>query len=121
MIVYTDGGYDKTGGYGSFCIMGPDGKAAVLVRLKLGEASTNNTAEYQTIIFALEYCKGKKIKDVKICSDSMLAIRQIQKRWKIGKPHLQKLAEKVWELSKDFDTIELEHVPRKVIVEKLGH
>ena len=94
MKIYTDGGS-----------RGNPGKAACsFVALKDGGMrekskfigiATNNEAEYNAIIMALE---ENKENDIEIISDSQLVINQIKGEYKINKPHLKKLYDKVIEL-----------------------
>ena len=52
--------------------------------------ATNNTAEYQAIINALKAAEGFSRGHIQEYSDSDLAIRQINKKWKINYSHLSK-------------------------------
>jgi ribonuclease HI len=77
----------------------------------IGKA-TNNTAEYKAIINALkltqEYSKGL----IELYSDSNLAIQQINKKWRINQPHLDKLYKEVHELAGKYEKVEFIHVNR---------
>ncbi len=73
--------------------------------------ATNNIAEYKAIIKALEL--GKKYSsEIEITSDSLLVISQIRGDYKINKPHLLKLFEKVKENEKKFQQVKYHHVKR---------
>jgi len=118
ITIYTDGGARNN-----------PGPAAVGVVIKkqeeilkkynefIGEA-TNNEAEYQAIIFALKKAKllfgKKKTKEMEIelCSDSELAIKQLNHEYKIKESNLQPLFIKVWNLTLDFKQVNFKHVLR---------
>ena len=52
---------------------------------------TNNVAEYRAIIEGLKACHNFNPAEVIVCSDSQLAINQINKRWRINIEHLKEL------------------------------
>lgn len=123
MKLYTDGGNSPDKGtYGSFLLEDENGLLVKLGRLLFGgEIDTNNGAEYSALISGLEFCIAEGIKEVECFTDSLLMVRQVNREWRVEKPHLRKLAEKVWELLPNFDTIEVSYVRRKIIAAKLGH
>jgi probable phosphoglycerate mutase len=99
-----------------------------MIRLEFG-LGTNNQAEYQTVIAALEDLLGRierAGKDptrytVLIKTDSRLVVGQVGQGWKVKEPALRPLVEGVRELSRKFAGVEYEWVPREEIVEVLGH
>jgi len=56
----------------------------------LGE-KTNNEAEYTALILLLEEIEARNLKDVSITGDSKLVVNQVNRRWKVNKPHLKEL------------------------------
>ncbi|GIW67264.1 MAG: hypothetical protein KatS3mg096_132 [Candidatus Parcubacteria bacterium] len=118
IIVYTDGG----------AINNP-GKAAIGVVLKFDQRikeyskdigiKTNNQAEYQAVIFALEKIKqifGKeKIKNLKIILnlDSEVVAKQIDNQYKISEPNLFPYFIKFHNLRLDFGEIKINLIPRE--------
>ena len=73
------------------------------------ELLTNNQAEYKAIIAALqELNDGEMI----IYSDSLLAVKQLAREYKIRNSELRKLASKVRVLSRDRDII-FQWIPRE--------
>ena len=123
MIIFSDGGFGpKTGGYGSFKVENDDGTDYALIRLVYDDfICTNNRAEYQTLLEALQYCQHKGFKDIHIFIDSQLVARQLSHKYKIRNKQLAVFAEKIWLIIDTIDNIEIQHVPRKVLVEKVGH
>ena len=124
MIVYTDGGCKpSTGSYGSCRIETDKGELYKIIRWDFDETvSTNNEAEYATLVEALRWISSNTDwKDLTIYSDSMLMIKQLLGEYTINKASLQGLADEIVEMLKDLGTTILRHVPRKIIVAKLGH
>ena len=123
MKLYTDGGDSpEKGTYGSFLLENEDGLLIKLGRLIFGSPiETNNAAEYAALIAGLEFCIENDIKEVQAWTDSLLMVKQVHREWRVNKPHLRELTEKVWELLPHFDKIEVSYVRRKVIAGKLGH
>ena len=77
----------------------------------IGKA-TNNTAEYTAIINALIEAERWTRWHIKIYSDSKLAVNQINRAWRINKPHLSKLCDDVYSKSKKFEKVEFFHLGR---------
>jgi len=74
--------------------------------------ATNNTAEYQAIINALKTAERFHRGHLQVYSDSNLAVQQINKKWKINKPHLSKLYGEVYRLCEKYEKVEFFHVGR---------
>ncbi len=112
--LYTDGasrGNPGLAGIGVFIQLG-DG-STIEGKKFLGQA-TNNTAEYEALIFGLTLLREKGLMHpLKIYSDSQLMVRQLTGRYKIKQPHLKKLAERVSGLLKSFPAHEIIHIPRE--------
>lgn len=84
----------------------------------LGE-KTNNEAEYESAIFALEKIKsllGKKLcelTEVEIFSDSQLLVNQMKGKYKILEPEIQSLFLKLWNLTVDFKKVTFKKISRE--------
>ena len=92
IIVYTDGGSRNNPGIAGIGVFITDEKGKVLKKAKkfLG-IQTNNWAEYEGVIFALETLKqmfGSKTKDldIELRLDSQLVERQLNGIYKIKEP-----------------------------------
>lgn len=72
---------------------------------------TNNEAEYQSLIKALEYSISNRVSKIYIYMDSKLVVEQVNGNWNINYPHLQLLKNRVDELKKNI-TLKLKHVKR---------
>lgn len=99
MKIYTDGATRPTN-------PGPSGYGVVCPELDiersgfLGDAITNNQAEYVAVIVALDLAKEKNVKDregIEILSDSQLVVNQLGASWKLKSAKLHKLYQKAME------------------------
>lgn len=78
----------------------------------LGEGQSNNMAEYHSLIEGLEAAQKIGIKKIRAEGDSELVVKQVLGIYKVRKEWLKPLHQKVKELSKGFDSFEIESVPR---------
>jgi ribonuclease HI len=78
----------------------------------LGKA-TNNVAEYQGLILALEKALEMGITSIIVHTDSELMHRQMTGRYKVRTPHIAELYGKVQSLKYRFDFFKIVHVPRE--------
>jgi len=76
--------------------------------------STNNRAEYEALIRALEVAQQYGFDVVDVRGDSELAIRQIRGEYDTNDPDLRERRVRVLELLDGFDDWSLQHVPREV-------
>ncbi len=77
----------------------------------IGEA-TNNVAEYQGLIKALQVALEMNLKQVHVISDSQLMVRQILGQYKVKADNLKPLHRQATELFAQFDNWRFEHVKR---------
>ena len=93
IIIYTDGGSRGNPGRAASAFVAVENEQIIKEDSKfIGNNKTNNEAEYEAIIFALESINEKELE---IISDSELVIKQITGKYKINKPHLALLNQKV--------------------------
>jgi len=78
----------------------------------LGEA-TNNEAEYYTLIRGLEVALKQGCTEVEAKGDSQLIIRQVTGDWQTKEARLRELRDRVQELTEEFETVEIQHIPRE--------
>lgn len=114
LLIYTDGG-----------VINNPGKSAIGVIIgnrEYGKSlgiSTNNIAEYQAVIFALQKVKQlyskEQLKDIKIIvnSDSQLMVNQINGKYKVVNEGLKSLFFELWNLKLDFPNIKFNFIPRE--------
>ncbi len=90
--IYTDGGSRGNPGKSACSFIAVRDEKIIKEKSKFLGLATNNEAEYNAIIFALENINEK---DIEIISDSEVVVRQINGKYKINKLHLQLLNQKV--------------------------
>ncbi len=78
----------------------------------LGEALTNNEAEYWALIYALTEIQERGLSGVEIRMDSRLVVEQVQGKWKVREPRLQPLHRYVRHLLEKTN-VRLVWIPRK--------
>ncbi len=114
VIVYTDGGARGNPGPAGIGVVITDeaGKTLHESSAYIGE-TTNNVAEYEALIRALEDLKmfGEQLRDmqVEVRMDSELIVRQMQGAYKVKEPSLKERFGKVAQLR-------LEHAPHLTFV-----
>ncbi len=80
---------------------------------RIGRA-TNNRAEYEALIRALEAAADLGFARVDVRGDSELIVRQVRGEYDTNDPDLRERRVTVRELLAEFDEWSLEHVPRSV-------
>ncbi len=93
-------------------IYGVKDKPVYLTRY-LGHA-TNNVAEYNALILALEKLKELNVKQIHINSDSLLLVSQLNGKYAVKNPNIRKLFRVYTSLAVHFDTIIVQHIPREL-------
>lgn len=74
-------------------------------------------AEYTAAIRGLERARDLGASEVRLCSDSRLLIEQLEGRWKVKNPTLQRLHREARTLASGFERVRFEHVRRERNVE----
>ena len=80
---------------------------------RIGRA-TNNQAEYEALIAALEAARDYGYDEVHCRGDSELIVKQVRGEYDTNDPDLREKRVTVHELLSNFDEWTLEHVPREV-------
>jgi ribonuclease HI len=113
IVAYIDGGARGNPGPSGYGVVIQDaggGKIAALSEY-LGH-QTNNFAEYQGLIAALEYAVRNGHKALKVVSDSELMVRQIKGIYKVKNATLQDLHARAKQLIGQLDSFSIGHVLR---------
>ena len=76
--------------------------------------ATNNRAEYEALIRALEVARDYGFDEVRARGDSELVVRQVRGEWDATDPDLRERRVRVHELLRGFEEWSVEHVPRAV-------
>lgn len=114
LVAFSDGGARGNpgpAGYG-VVIQDENGKKNAALSEYLGH-QTNNVAEYQGLIAALEYATGHGHKALKVISDSELLVKQIKGIYKVKNAALQDLHARAKELIAKLDWFSIGHVLRE--------
>ncbi len=74
---------------------------------------TNNVAEYRGLIAGLQAARDLGADRVTVRMDSKLVVEQMSGRWQVKHPAMRPLNLEARELSRDFDDISFEWIPRE--------
>lgn len=113
--VFADGGSrgnPGVAGSGTVVYSGDGQKILKEIIYAVGESATNNVAEYHGLLRGLEAARELGASEVEFYMDSKLVVEQINGRWKIKHPDMQKLALEARALVNGFDQFSLEWIPR---------
>jgi ribonuclease HI len=114
LVAHSDGGARGNPGPAGYGVVIQDESGRKMAALSeyLGH-QTNNFAEYQGLIAALEYALEKGPKALKVISDSELLVRQIKGIYKVKNPTLQDLHGRAKELIGKLDWFSIGHALRE--------
>jgi ribonuclease HI len=114
LVAYTDGGSRGNPGPAACAAIIRDGSGDdLLQRTKTLGRATNNVAEYEGAILALELCGELKATRVVLRMDSELIVRQVQGSYKVKHPDLKPFHARLVALARAFVSFQIEHIPRK--------
>jgi ribonuclease HI len=114
LVAHSDGGARGNPGPAGYGVVIKDesGRTVAALSEYLGR-QTNNFAEYQGLIAALEYALNHGPKALKLISDSELLVRQIKGIYKVKNATLQDLHARAKELIKQLDWFSIGHALRE--------
>lgn len=120
IIIFTDGGSRGNPGPAAIGVVFTNAKGEVSKRYgkSLGP-KTNNEAEYEAVLFALQKAKslfgGKAIgtMDIEVRMDSELVARQLNDAYKVEEERLWLYFMKIRNIRLDFGKLSFRHVPRQ--------
>jgi len=114
VIIYTDGAARGNPGPAAIgaTIRDEKGNLIASVSRRIG-ITTNNQAEYQAIIAAMEKAISLGARNVELYTDSELVVRQINGRYKVKKSTLRTLYQKVIQLIGSLEGFKITHIPRE--------
>ena len=76
--------------------------------------TTNNRAEYEALIRALEMARDHGFGEVDVRGDAELIVKQVKGAWNTNDPDIRERRVRARELLDGFDRWSLEHVPREI-------
>ena len=114
LVAHSDGGARGNPGPAGYGVVIKDesGRKIAALSQYLGH-QTNNFAEYQGLIAALEYALAHGPKALKLISDSELLVRQIKGVYKVKSPALKDLHARAKELIAQLDWFSAGHALRE--------
>ena len=114
LVAYSDGGARGNPGPAGYGVVMKDesGRRVAALSQYLGR-QTNNFAEYQGLIAALEYALRHGPKALKVISDSELLVRQIEGIYKVKNAALKDLHARAKELIAQLDWFSISHTLRE--------
>ena len=114
IIINADGGSRGNPGMAGIGIVIRDEKGNILEEYKeyIG-ITTNNVAEYKTLIKGLTLAKKYAPDEVHIIMDSELIIRHMRGEYKVKAEHLKPLYIEAKRISQEFKHVVYEEVPRE--------
>ncbi len=113
LIVYSDGGARGNPGQAAVAFMILSEKGELLsANSRYVGVRTNNQAEYEALIAALEFARTLNAEEVLCRLDSELVAKQLTGEYAVKNPTLKKLWTRVQELRKGFKKVSFKNVPR---------
>jgi ribonuclease HI len=114
LVAHSDGGARGNPGPAGYGVVLQDESGRKVAELSeyLGH-QTNNFAEYQGLIAALEYALKHGPKALKVISDSELLVRQIKGIYRVKNPTLQDLHARAKEMMAKLDWFSIGHALRE--------
>src|SRR5690349_11317889 len=114
LMAHSDGGARGNPGPAGYGVVIKDntGKKVAALSEYLGH-QTNNFAEYQGLIAALEYAVHHGPKALRLVSDSELMVKQIKGIYKVKNETLQELHARAKQLIAQLDWFSIEHALRE--------
>lgn len=114
LVAYADGGSRGNPGESACAalITTADGDELLRRAKRLGK-TTNNVAEYEAVLLALDLCRELGAAHVTLRVDSELVARQIEGQYKVRHPDLMQFHHRVVLRKRMFESVKIEHIPRK--------
>ena len=114
-MIYTnsDGGSRGNPGKGAIGVLvRKEGMILSKYSAKIGNSVTNNIAEYEALIKALDMASHHTKGEITCCLDSELVVKQLLGEYRVKNPVLLELFCKVQKLQEGFEKIRYKHVSR---------
>ncbi|XP_072088220.1 uncharacterized protein [Arachis hypogaea] len=110
--LHVDGASNQTSGGAGIILENPTG-FVYEQSVKFEFPVSNNQAEYEVLLGGLVLAREVGATRLEICSDSQVVTSQINGTYQARDSLLQKYLEKVKELSKQFEEVTVQYVPRE--------
>ncbi len=114
LVIYTDGGARGNPGPAAAGVVIQNEQGEIVGKFSkyLGE-TTNNQAEYQAVILALEQAKRLGAQEIEFYLDSQLVVEQLNRNYRVKDHALGRLFIQIWNLSQSFNKVSFKHIPRQ--------
>lgn len=114
LTTYTDGGARGNPGPAAIGVVVKDSHAKNVAAFGryIGQ-TTNNQAEYQALLAAVEIAAEHGATEVQCFLDSELVVKQMRREYRVRDLDLQPHFVKIWNLSQKFKKITFTHIPRE--------
>ena len=113
-IINTDGGARGNPGPSAIGVVIRDSKGKVVFQIgKYIGKTTNNQAEYQAVVFALEKAFELGATELEFNLDSELVVKQLSGEYKVKNHDLAQQFLKIWNLKNKFIKVSYKHVYRE--------
>lgn len=112
---YCDGSGNSPRGSTCACvIVDPETAEVLLDRSKVLKKCSNNVAEYEGLILALETAHELGVRDLEVFSDSQLIVNQVNEKWDVKHWDLLELRGRAWVAGSFIeDSLKLTWIPRE--------
>lgn len=116
LIVRTDGGARGNPGPAGIGVVIEDGDTGEVLEehAKFLGRTTNNQAEYQAVILALERAVALRAHSVEVLADSELLVKQANGDYRVKNIDLQQRFRELKRLERDIGRVEYRHVRREM-------
>lgn len=114
VVIYTDGGARGNPGPAAIGVVINNENGEVLFKEGrcIGD-TTNNQAEYQAVVLAMEKSVELGATDVELFSDSELIVKQLKGEYKVKDKGLAEHYLKIWNLQNKLKSVKYNHVYRE--------
>jgi len=114
LLIYIDGAsFGNPGHSGIGFVFCDENKNIIKKYYKYIGETTNNSAEYMSLIFALQKSIYFQIKNIEVFSDSELLVRQINKIYRVKHPQLLLLYQICIDLINHFSSFKIHYIERE--------
>ena len=114
LIIYTDGGSrGNPGPAGAGAIIYDENRKVIAEISEFLGITTNNQAEYRAILAGIKKAVALQASEVEFYLDSELAVKQLNREYKVKNKDLAPLFLAVYNLTLSFTKISFTHIPRE--------
>lgn len=114
LSIYADGGSRGNPGPSGIGIVIKEGRKKIKEVFKFIGETTNNVAEYNALIIALEEARTLGATEILINLDSELIVKQLNGEYKVKDVMMKELFEKALQSLREFDNFEICHIEREM-------